>query len=460
MAPKPDDARSDADLWMIYANKIRETYFAGQDVGTHNRIYIPPLNTQAILAGDTIEQAVTNYGVARAGDSLITPDNPMMTFSGETYSQKCLRYLQSVQLGGVSDLGLEQIARDRKNAITEKQTTFNQTQNDAVAAYQSDPVRDPSQSFSDWVLDKYPAYGEAKDDLAGAVNSYDQIMTQIYGAGFKSLSKDQKTVAAACDAQVKSIYNMEVSAALIGSKDIVTGPKTYAPAYHISQGYPTAVKGWIRRAADLNPPSAGFSFSSKDASNYSWAQVGYSSTRLGASVGWAPFFRAEYTYNKEKKTEDVNVGSQSSEIKFELKALGIQSFDIYPDNSWAPQDLKKNYPHLFASASPDLWDPMFRASYVVVGYNVSIKITMDKSTYDKIKSSIQTASSHSGGASASLFGFKLNLGGNASYSEENSTDYDKVKTNDSEYSFEIPASNNTLPVLLATLGTEVAPKNS
>lgn len=83
---------------MIYANKIRETYFSGQTVGPLNRIYIPPLNTQAIIAGDRIDAAITNFGVAQTGDSLISPDNPMMTFSGETYAQKCLRYLQNVQL--------------------------------------------------------------------------------------------------------------------------------------------------------------------------------------------------------------------------------------------------------------------------------------------------------------------------------------------------------------------------
>jgi hypothetical protein len=121
-------------------------------------------------------------------------------------------------------------------------------------------------------------------------------------------------------------------------------------------------------------------------------------------------------------------------------------------------NLKEVYPNLYPGASKDLWDPMFRAANVVVGYNVSITIKMDSVTYGKIKESIKNASSHSGGATASLFGFALNLGGNAQYSEENSTDYSNVKTNDKDYSFEIPASNNTLPVLLAVLGTQVAPQ--
>jgi hypothetical protein len=97
-APVTMKSRQDSDLWMIYANKIRETYFPGAEIGAKNRIYIPPLNQQAIPAGARIDAAVTNYGISKVGDGLIEPDNPLMTFSGETYAQKCLRYLQNVQL--------------------------------------------------------------------------------------------------------------------------------------------------------------------------------------------------------------------------------------------------------------------------------------------------------------------------------------------------------------------------
>jgi hypothetical protein len=102
---------------------------------------------------------------------------------------------------------------------------------------------------------------------------------------------------------------------------------------------------------------------------------------------------------------------------------------------------------------------MFRASRILVGYAVSIKITMDKSTYDSVKVSVSNASKQSSSSSAYFFGFCLDIGRKAEYSEENSTDWSNVKTDDNHYSFEIPASNNTIPVLLAVLGTEVAPAN-
>jgi hypothetical protein len=102
---------------------------------------------------------------------------------------------------------------------------------------------------------------------------------------------------------------------------------------------------------------------------------------------------------------------------------------------------------------------MYRIQQVVIGHNVSIKITMDKSTYEQVNDKISHATNKSGGASASLFGFLINIGGSATYKEENSTDFSQVKRNNDEYSFEIPANNNCFPVLLAALGTQVGDKS-
>lgn len=96
---KPADApKSDTDLWMLYANKLRETFLTGQTIGPENRVFIPPLNAQAIMAGENVSPELTNYGVAVVGDSLIGVDNPLFALSGDTYTRKILNYLYNVQL--------------------------------------------------------------------------------------------------------------------------------------------------------------------------------------------------------------------------------------------------------------------------------------------------------------------------------------------------------------------------
>jgi hypothetical protein len=108
---------------------------------------------------------------------------------------------------------------------------------------------------------------------------------------------------------------------------------------------------------------------------------------------------------------------------------------------------------LYKSASQQLWDPMVQVSKIVVGYNVRIEISLDSDTYNSITSKVDTALSRDASASATLFGCRLNLGGSYHHSESNSTNWSDVKKDGDSNTFVIPASNNTIPVLLAVVGT-------
>lgn len=135
---------------------------------------------------------------------------------------------------------------------------------------------------------------------------------------------------------------MTVCSSLIGAKDIKPGNEGLAPAYVIDSGYPVAVKQWIAKAADANPAYAGFSFSSKESSNYSWEQVGHTNTSVNANAGFFPFFSVNYSYNNDTKTDYVHVADQTTEVTFTIKALGISTFTIGPNNNWYVEDLHNN----------------------------------------------------------------------------------------------------------------------
>ena len=108
---------------------------------------------------------------------------------------------------------------------------------------------------------------------------------------------------------------------------------------------------------------------------------------------------------------------------------------------------------MYKSASQQLWDPMVQVSKIVVGYNVRIEISLDSDTYNSITSKVDTALTRDANASATLFGCRLNLGGSNHDSESNSTNWSDVKKDNGSNTFVIPASNNTIPVLLAVVGT-------
>jgi hypothetical protein len=96
---------------------------------------------------------------------------------------------------------------------------------------------------------------------------------------------------------------------------------------------------------------------------------------------------------------------------------------------------------------------MVQVSKIVVGYNVRIEITLDSNTYKSITSKVETARTRDASASATLFGCRLNIGGSYHDSESNSTNWSDVKKSDDNNTLVIPASNNTIPVLLAVVGT-------
>jgi hypothetical protein len=98
MAPPPPVPEKDADLWKMYANKVKQQFLGGTSLGETNKLYIPLLNTNGPMVGGDVLPTTTLYDVAKLGDSLITYDNPMFTPGDDKYSSMVYDYLCSVQL--------------------------------------------------------------------------------------------------------------------------------------------------------------------------------------------------------------------------------------------------------------------------------------------------------------------------------------------------------------------------
>ena len=89
---------SEADLWKIFASKLKSTYLQGQDLGPKNRIYIPMLNERTIPAGNGVLAPITNFAIRKAGDALVDLDSPLFVQNNEGYAKRCLDYLRNVEL--------------------------------------------------------------------------------------------------------------------------------------------------------------------------------------------------------------------------------------------------------------------------------------------------------------------------------------------------------------------------
>ncbi|KAJ0290599.1 hypothetical protein Brms1b_005142 [Colletotrichum noveboracense] len=85
-------SQADADLWLAYGVKLKNTFAQSSTLGDNNRFYIAPLSSACIAAGEDIDSAITNNGLYAIGDSLLSLDEPVFLPSRQSYFQRCLSY--------------------------------------------------------------------------------------------------------------------------------------------------------------------------------------------------------------------------------------------------------------------------------------------------------------------------------------------------------------------------------
>ncbi|GAB1311945.1 hypothetical protein MFIFM68171_02155 [Madurella fahalii] len=445
-------ATSEADLWKTFANKLMKSFTVGQDIGPKNRIYIPLLNSTTIPAGNNVSPAITNYGVARVGDSLLNVDNPMFVPSTDTYAKRCLQYLRAVYLITDSSIGSAHVVEERKAKMDKAEEDFFKVQAKMKKYWEESG---DNSTFVDWVSHHSGTYSAAKKARDGATAKYFQALTEVDGVGAQDLLEAIRRLEAAIGDEVSDLYNMEVSSERLGSTP-TAAPKQRAPKYVIDSTYAQVLQNWASTVLDdnvVNGQKVVISFDSTQTGEYSWESLGHTTNKVDAKATFLPFFRVEYAYKGSTQRKEVKASEFKDKVGFELSANGLRAFSIGPDSSWDPGNVQKRFQRLFPNSPPSLSEPMVMVTNIVVGWKVAFKITMGQDLFNKITSDIEEASKHDANASATLFGFRLGLTASGKHDEGNSTKWSDVQKNNGNYEMVIPASTDNTPVLLAAFGT-------
>ncbi|KAJ0381887.1 hypothetical protein COL922a_013660, partial [Colletotrichum nupharicola] len=91
-------SQADADLWLAYDVKLKNTFAQSSTLGDNNRFYIAPLSSAGIAACEDIDSAITNNGLYAIGDSLLSLDEPVFLPSRQSYFQRCLSQEKTAQI--------------------------------------------------------------------------------------------------------------------------------------------------------------------------------------------------------------------------------------------------------------------------------------------------------------------------------------------------------------------------
>ncbi|KAF5705050.1 hypothetical protein FGLOB1_8190 [Fusarium globosum] len=460
---KPTVKPADAELWHAYLRAISD-YFPFSEKPDGYRIYTAPLTSFGVTIGRSIDPAIVNNDLFRLGDLLLPPDSPVF-LPRLSYSQRLRRYLKCVVVpSGQQDadsLTRLEVAKEHLKQATED---FIKCRAQAWEAYISDPLHIAKGSgqveFDDWIKEFYPSYHIISLCKDAASQAAYETQLHHYGPQTASLWNDKVQLDRAFRTNsLNKPYNMPTTTAQVAHEAVV-GSKAetplpleimYQPRYNIDARFMETAMGWVINAKNPNNKGIEIKFRSnsyhKPKKAPDWNDLGFSKVTLenhSEVVPRMPLFTAE-TQEKPTSTTTptyrVGLGADNASVKVTIKASDAAVFPIDPDSSW-----------LRADAPKDLFDPLVLVTHVFLGYQVSIKMKLDESSFNRINEGLSKCADY--GGTASLLGLSL-----GPQSTDSVVGFDQVHRDPNAKTLTIPPRDNSQLTLIGLMGMQLgAPK--
>ncbi|CAI0650207.1 unnamed protein product [Colletotrichum noveboracense] len=451
-------SQADADLWLAYGVKLKNTFAQSSTLGDNNRFYIAPLSSACIAAGEDIDSAITNNGLYAIGDSLLSLDEPVFLPSRQSYFQRCLSYAYNQSDRSFGSKVRYDYARDK----AQKAMKYLQDIRAAALATwsQEKTAQITTDSFAQWCIQNYPqltmalnANNAATVVATAASAAMDGPMASIVGEYQSSLTAADGTspfpgVTMTCS---------PASADEISSGQAGTPSATFErPAYTIDAQYSQSVDGWIDTYDENSEYPTEITFKASDAVSSSWEELGHSDTNVQVTGSYCNFFSATYNENNTIVTKTVTAEEAGSELEVTITATDFQTFSITPGN-WNPSQLA-GFP-IVANADPNLSKPMAFVDQAILAYGVGMEVKLSSSAASTINNYLEKA--RSSGGTASIFGFNIGLGDAADSTQTSTITFDQVQNASSSTGFTIPPSDNAYPTLLGVFSQAIPlPENA
>ncbi|KAI8685423.1 hypothetical protein NCS55_00214300 [Fusarium keratoplasticum] len=459
-AAKPSVNAADAELWHAYLRAISD-YFPFSEQPDGYRIYTAPLTSFGVTIGRAVDQSIVNNDIFRLGDLLLPPDSPIF-LPRLSYSQR-LRRLEKT-----------------KEKLTEATNDFIKCRHQAYGAYLADPayIKPPAGAsttaesqaqFNSWAKTFYPSYQLASLHKDAASQEAYEAHLEYYGPQTASLWNDRVQLDYAFVANsLNKPYNMPTSTGQVTLDEIVGSGSppapldiTYQPRYNIDDKFSEMALSWVLNAKNGNNKPLEITVRSSSVSPAKpadWNDLGFSKISLAKHdeiLARVPLFTA-HTHEASTPTNQPNlqVGLEDKRTSVEvtIQASDAAVFTLGPDQSWDIPDITTRYPRLRAEAPGDLYQPLVLVTHVFLGYQVSVTMTLDENTFEKIDQGINKCQDH--GGTASLFGLSV-----GPRSTDSMVGFEQIKRDPSINTIHIPPRDNSQLTIIGLMGMELpAPK--
>ncbi|KAK6360823.1 hypothetical protein TWF730_006945 [Orbilia blumenaviensis] len=442
-------------FWKAYVFNLQEEVMPEPNP---EQIFFPALqSTVGILAGENVPPEVTNYGIYKWADGVLSPSQPLYLGQGSgSYILDLQQYLTYVDIGSDADPGLYEAyvkaVRQSEQAKKDYLDEFKQ----AVALYKENPGSYPT--IDEWAQSNYPSFNEAKQAWASAVGQESDLRLRVYGPNAAAKNSALQNIVQALSTTSEPGFNMPTTtdnvqlndadslAAARGKK--VKFPhyvKIFSPEYGIEGDYKGLIGNWASQMTegDLKPKSITLEVEKYIHSN--WEESGFTHVNGDGFVGW--FIGAWASY--DRKTEFDKTFNAMTVNDYEA-TLDIYGQEILPD----VPNVSHIFPNLEKGAPANIMD-FIQPKAVVVAYTIGMTIKFKDQFASEFNSHFKSITEEEGGFV--IFGIDIGLGGEKTTETEKTTH--KAKYDESSGVLTVLPNNNGHAILLGIIGQKANPSS-
>ncbi|WLH78448.1 MULTISPECIES: hypothetical protein [unclassified Pseudomonas] len=443
------------DLWAKWMGAVQNQALSG-GLGGGQRFSAGSTTLNVDLGN--VDPTIVNYYIHGLGD-VVPANSPSYSPAGGLLTSYAV-FLDCIDLGAIPNPNLASQVNLATSALNTAQTAFNNVTTQAIQQYVNYKAINspPFVPFSTWVVQSYPSYVTANNNLIGAANALDSLMVQAYGAGYVPLQQARSKVGinGAQSLTAQNPFNMAVTSGSIaapGSQPVVVGGTTpppasalvssFAPSYTL-QGFSTAYAAW-QAASVAGQVGASISVSSSTAS-YSFSQSGWSASANASLFG--DFFN--FTASGSASGQKTSIDTSSSDFSLTVDFTGLGSFIIAPGAWWDNGSLVNTFQNKLKPGSPAFFGENGSLAAVptqlVVGFEPTVKLKMKASDYSNVKSSWQSQAT----ASIGIGPFRIGSATTSAYGSKQD-----IRWDDASATVTIGPIHSSLPILLGVVSQQL-----
>lgn len=459
--PKDDSPKLSADqeaFWKAYTFALQEEVMPEPNP---QQIFFPALqNTIGVLAGDSVPDAVTNYGIYKWADGVLDPSQPLYLGGGKgSYISDLQEYLTYVDVGSDPDPGLYEAYIKAVKQSTEAQNDYLAEYKKALELYKADPGSYPT--IDEWADSNFPSFAETKQAWQSAVGQEADLRLRVYGPNADKKNNALRNIVNALATTDEPGFNMPTTtddvklddadslAAARGKKvDFPPYVKIFSPRYSISGDYKGQIGTWAAQMSDKRLRPKTIALEVEKYIDSKWEDAGFTHVTGEGFVGFFIGAFAEY----DRKTEFDKTFNAMTANDYEA-TLAIYGQEIFPleAGEWDTPDVATVFPKLQTDAPKDLLN-FVQPKAVVVAYTIGLSVQFKDQYATEFNSHFKSITEEEGGFT--IFGIDIGLGGKSTSTEEKTTH--KATYDESSGVLSVIPNNDGRAILLGVVGQKVS----